>query len=198
MLSIKEAYMWQYNYSPELYHYGVMGMRWGVRHDKQYRAQKKNLKSAYRQRNRKIQNNYDKIESSIDSKYKVGQRLSDSDYAKQVNAAAKMGKQWDASKKKYKTDLAKLKTKTANRLYPTNSKKVNDRIVNRSTLSTLGKVFVTGSYGAMKYDQLRDKDVSKGKAYAISLLKNWSNNLSGGRVARNEYIDNRILRKKKG
>lgn len=23
--------MWQYNYSPELYHYGVMGMRWGHR-----------------------------------------------------------------------------------------------------------------------------------------------------------------------
>ena len=26
--------MWTYNYSNELYHYGVKGMRWGVRHDR--------------------------------------------------------------------------------------------------------------------------------------------------------------------
>ena len=27
--------MWQYNYSPELYHYGVMGMKWGHRKQRQ-------------------------------------------------------------------------------------------------------------------------------------------------------------------
>lgn len=49
--------MWQYNYSPELYHYGVMGMRWGHRKQRpitgvraarqQYRNQKRDIRSAY-------------------------------------------------------------------------------------------------------------------------------------------------------
>ena len=26
--------MWTYNYSNEIYHHGIKGMRWGVRHDK--------------------------------------------------------------------------------------------------------------------------------------------------------------------
>lgn len=31
-------------YDNELYHYGVIGMRWGIRHDKQYKSDKNSLK----------------------------------------------------------------------------------------------------------------------------------------------------------
>lgn len=40
--------MWTYNYSDELYHYGVLGMRWGVR-----RARRKGTTYSYKSRKTK-------------------------------------------------------------------------------------------------------------------------------------------------
>lgn len=42
LLYNKGVEMWKYNYTDELYHYGVKGMRWGVRRSKEELANQRN------------------------------------------------------------------------------------------------------------------------------------------------------------
>lgn len=113
--------MWQYNQTDnlhgdslyhsadELYHYGVLGMRW--RHKKAQWQAIRDAKRAYKQRNANIQNKYFKSMENIEKGYKRGQMLSKKDQARELKADNLATNGWKKSKAQLKSDIAKAKAK---------------------------------------------------------------------------------------
>ena len=98
-----------YHGADELYHYGVLGMKW--RHKKAQWQTINDAKKAYKQRNAKIQNTYFKSMENIEKGYKRGQMLSKKDQAKELRADTLAMNGWKKSKAQLKSDIAKAKAK---------------------------------------------------------------------------------------
>ena len=98
-----------YHSADELYHYGVLGMKW--RHKKAQWQTINDAKKAYKQRNARIQNTYFKSMKNIEKGYKRGQMLSKKDQAKELRADTLAMNGWKKSKVQLKSDIAKAKAK---------------------------------------------------------------------------------------
>lgn len=178
----------------ELRHYGVMGMKWGIR-----RARRNDAKQAYRKSENSAFKKYERDIAKLESSYKRGQKLSEADMAKEL----KIEKTYHDSVAKAKATYKQAKKDTsrdadiANRLYSRQDKKANKAIANMSTGKALTQSLLLGSYGALKYNEARGKGYSKGKAAIAGIFANTANNSTGGLLSAAKYLDNREARKKK-
>lgn len=91
----------------ELYHYGILGMKWG--HRKNYKVAVANAKKAYNNRNSSIQKRYEMTEADIEKKYKRGQMLSVKDQNREIAADNKARRDWSKSKSIYKDEIRRAK-----------------------------------------------------------------------------------------
>ena len=145
--------MAQNNY---LIHYGVKGMKWGVRKTpeqlgshRQYRNTVREAKARRKERDREIARRYDAFEKAIEKPYKKGQLLSEQDASRLNKVDEQARKDWKASKDQYKKDKMMAKSQLAER----RRQKLN-------TMLSVSKNY-TGSRRSNALKDARRKDINK-------------------------------------
>ena len=176
----------------ELKHYGVLGMKWGVR-----RARRADAKQAYKKAKNKAFSKYERSINEIEKPYKKGQNLSGKDMARETAAekryndeVAKAKAEYKQAKKNKANDAAILKSK-----YGSTTTAAAKRMAQMSTGKAIGQSMLLGSYGALRYNELRSSGVSKGKAAAQAIVNNAVDQYTFGALGRLRSEEDRSKRK---
>lgn len=170
----------------ELYHYGVLGMKWGIR-----RAARKATSDA-RSQLRKADRDYTRAINKASGTF-IGKKRRE---AAKRNMEEK-GAKYEEAKKTYKDAYTKAKSEAVDKLYSKQSKEANKRVNEMSMGKAFAQSALLGSYGALKYNEARARGTTRGKAAVEAILYNYGNNATLGALSTAKYLDNRFARKKK-
>lgn len=143
----------------ELYHYGVLGMKWGVRRARKNVSKAKTARESAKE--------WDEFARDASSKGKTKAAAKYKSYAAKDRADAK----------KYDSKAKQIEQKHRQRA----GSKTYDRVKNTSTGKLFAQSMLMGTYGTLKYHQAKaEKKTSTGRAVVEGLLYGGVNGLTSG------------------
>lgn len=176
--------MYDANRENELYHYGVLGMKWGVR--RAARQATVDSRTQYKKASKELDRAINRSNRTLIGKKRRA--------AAQANLTEK-AEAYDKAEKAYKTEYKKAKADAVDKLYSKQNKAANKAVNEMSTGKAIGQSLLLGSYGALKYNEAKARGQSTGKAAVEGILYNTANNFTYGTMSTVKYLDNRFARK---
>lgn len=164
----------------ELMHYGVLGMKWGVRKAAKRYPSVRTAKKQARKDNRDYSRAFDQY-----SRTWVGKNRRTAATNNVIRTAEKSA----ASDKAYKKAYKSAKNSASKKIYKEGyDKGAAGRVSKMSTGKAVVQAALLGSYGALKYNEYKAKGVSTGKSVTKAILNNWANNVTFGAIGREENL----------
>lgn len=141
-----------------LMHYGVLGMKWG-----QHRAAKNVTKAANRKASAK---EWDELSKEARKRGNT----------KQADKYKRYAAEDRAKSSQYSKRARDIESKHVSRT----DQKTYDRVKKTSTVKLVGESLAVGTYGALKYNEVRANGASRGLSILNSILYSNVNAITGG------------------